>query len=115
MFASPEYMYREEIRGYEMEFNKRELILDSLDEYKVEALLKIGKITDVFYTDAIAATIASGYELEFESSIDIVNRLNLNDKHIAGLLNDYKMMEKIIDDEAEDQDDYENSLTEDEE
>jgi hypothetical protein len=112
MFASPEFMYREEIRGYEMEAIKHENVLDALDEYKLEAIQKIEKITDVFYTDAIALTIASGYELELESSIDIVNRLGLNDKHIAGILNDYKMMEKIIDDETEDQNDYENSLNE---
>ena len=48
MFASPEYMYREEMRGYEMECNKREKVLDLLDEFRLEALLKIGKITDVF-------------------------------------------------------------------
>ena len=97
MFSSPNEMYLEEIRSYRME--RLEYINDLMDQYKSDALSRIAKVVDVFYVDAIALTIASGYENEDDSAIEIVNRLSLNDKHIAALLGDEKQMEEIMDDE----------------
>lgn len=89
---------------------EQEMILDTMEEYRADALFRIGKIVDMFYVEAIALTIASGYENEDESAIEIVNRLSLNDKHIAGILNDSHMMEQILKDESKQytQDQYEN-------
>lgn len=100
MFPSPEMMVSEYMDQLGQEFRKRELIENMLEQYKEDALSRIGKICDIFYVDAIALTIASGYENETDSAIEIVNRLSLNDKHIAGLLNDPDMMEHILLDEA---------------
>ena len=108
MFASPRKMYLDATRTYRMEYTKNEAVLDAIDQYKKDALQRIAKIVDVFYVDTIAVTIASGYENELEQSIEIVNRLSLNDKHIAALLNDYKQMEDILTEEALESEHYEN-------
>lgn len=108
MFASPHEMYLEQTRSYRMEYTKNEAVLDALDQYKMDAIQRISKIVDVFYVDAIAVTIASGYEQEVEQAIEIVNRLSLNDKHIAAILNDAKQMEEILTDEALENEHYEN-------
>lgn len=108
MFASPHEMYIEETRSYRMEYNKRERVLDVIEQYKTDALQRISKIVDVFYVDTIAVTIASGYELELNESIEIVNRLSLNDKHIYAILNDYEKMQQILKEEAEENEHYEN-------
>jgi len=108
MFANPSEMYREEMRSYRMEYTKNERVLDSMEQYKSDALQRIAKIVDVFYSEAIAVTIASGYENELEQAIEIVNRLSLNDKHIAAILNDSEMMERILKEEAEENEYYEN-------
>lgn len=98
MFETPEVMYYDYIQ--EMRTQKRDYMEDQMKQYKDDALSRIGKIVDMFYVEAIALTIASGYENEDESAIEIVNRLSLNDKHIAALLDDEMMMEDILNDEA---------------
>lgn len=108
MFASPQEMISDYMRGYRVEYTKNERVLDAIEQYKADALQRISKIVDVFYVDTIAVTIASGYEQEVEQAIEIVNRLSLNDKHIAALLNDLKMMEEILTEEALEAEHYEN-------
>jgi len=108
MFASPQEMYLEDTRSYRMEYNQREQVLDTIEQYKTDALQKISEIVDVFYVDTIAVTIASGYENELEQAIEIVNRLSLNDKHIAALLNDIYQMRMILREESLENDHYEN-------
>ena len=108
MFASPQEMFRKETRSFRMECDEREHVLDMIAHYKTDALQRISKITDVFYSDAIAVTIASGYENELEQAIEIVNRLSLNDKHIAALLDDIYQMRMILREESLENEHYEN-------
>lgn len=110
MFPSPDNMVHEYMDRIGNLVRKQEMIEDTMHEYRADALFRIGKICDMFYVEAIALTIASGYENEDESAIEIVNRLSLNDKHIAGILNDSHMMEQILNDEGKqhEQDQYEN-------
>lgn len=115
MFSSPNEMYLEEVRSYRME--RLEYINNLMDQYKSDALTRIGKIVDVFYAEAVALTIATAYEnsddYRCDSAIEIVNRLSLNDKHIAALLGDEKQMGDIIDDEIrQDQQDQDYSQDE---
>lgn len=100
MFQCPEMMVSDYMDRIRIQVRRQDMIEDTLAEYKADALFRIGKICDMFYVEAIALTIASGYENEDESAIEIVNRLSLNDKHIAGILNDSQMMEQILNDEA---------------
>jgi len=110
MFQCPEMMVNDYMDRIGKQVREQEMIEDTLAEYKSDALFRIGKICDMFYVEAIALTIASGYENEDESAIEIVNRLSLNDKHIAGILNDHHMMDQILRDEGKqhEQDQYEN-------
>lgn len=108
MFASPTEMFMNTTRSYRMECEEREHVLEMIEQYKTDALQRIGKIVDVFYVEAIAVTIASGYENELEQSIEIVNRLSLNDKHIYAILNDYSQIEQILKEESLENEHYEN-------
>lgn len=100
MFPSPDNMVHEYMDRIAQKVREQEMIEDLIAEYKADALFRIGKICDMFYVEAIALTIASGYENEDESAIEIVNRLSLNDKHIAGILGDSHMMDQILMDEG---------------
>jgi hypothetical protein len=108
MFASPHEMYLEETRSFRME--RQDYIDEAIEQYKTDAICRISQIVDMFYVEAIALTIASGYENEDESAIEIVNRLSLNDKHIAAILGDSDQMELILNDEAIEDARYERSL-----
>lgn len=108
MFQCPEMMVSDYMDRISQQVRKQEMIEETLEEYKKDAFQRISKIVDLFYVEAIALTIASGYENEDESAIDIVNRLSLNDKHIAGILNDSHMMHRILTDEAQENEHYEN-------
>jgi hypothetical protein len=98
MFPTPDQMFHDYIAEERAE--KMNYLESRMEEYKKDALFRIGKIVDMFYVEAIARTIASGYENEDEAAIEIVNRLSLNDKHIASILDDADMMEDILNDEA---------------
>lgn len=108
MFADPKTMFVEQMRSYRMEYSKNDRVIDAIEQYKTDAIQRLSKIVDVFYVDTIAVTIASGYEQEVEQAIEIVNRLSLNDKHIAALLNDSKQMEMILSEEAQENENYGN-------
>lgn len=108
MFASPDDMVHEYMDRIGQKVRRQEMIEDKIQEYKADALFRIGKIVDMFYVEAIALTIASGYENEDESAIEIVNRLSLSDKHIYAILNDHQRMEEILNEESYEDEFYSN-------
>lgn len=97
MFATPNEMALDFIRQCEIRHSRDEYVDHVMNEYKTEAIKRIHRICDPFYAEAIASTIAYGHNDGIQEATEIVNRLALNDKHIAALMdNDKKMMEIIL-------------------
>jgi hypothetical protein len=103
MFATPQEMALEYLRECEYRSARDEYIENAMQEYKTEAVKRLYKIVDPFYAEAMAATLAYGYSDGIQEAVEIVNRMALNDKHIAALMDDDKKMMKIIMEELQEQ------------
>jgi hypothetical protein len=107
MFATPKEMACEYMRDIERRHSMDEYVEKAIDEYKTEAVKRLYNICEPFYAEAFAVTIAYGYSDGIEESVQIVNRLALNDKHIAALTGDEKQMMRLILDELQEHKYYE--------
>jgi|GEM_PF-5606666 len=85
-----------------------EYIEAQIEEYKAVAVKRLYKFVDPSVAEAIAGTIAFAYDNGLEQASEIVKKLALNDKHIAALNNDSETMCKLILEDLEDLDYYEN-------
>jgi CBS-domain-containing membrane protein len=69
---------------------------NEMTRYKAEAVKRLYIMANPKYAEQIAVTIAYAYDNDLPEAEAIVNKLNLEDKHIAALLDDEEKMEKII-------------------
>ena len=103
MFPTPQEMASQYMREIERRQSRDEYVENAIAEYKTEAVKRLYKVCDPFYAEAFAVTIAYGHSDGIPESTTIVNRLALNDKHIAALLGDEKRMMEIILEELDEQ------------
>ncbi len=85
---------------------KKEYIQSEIEKYKIDAIKRFYIISNPNFAEALASTIAYGYDNDLPEAQEIVNHLFLSDKHIAALNDDTKMMEEILFCELEDQEEY---------
>lgn len=81
---------------------KQNYIQSEMEKYKADAVKRFHIISNPNFAEALASTIAYGYDNDLPEAVEIVNHLFLCDKHIAALNDDFKMMEEIIFCEEED-------------
>lgn len=88
----------EDFEPYDPEEIYWHLTLDrQMDFYKQEAIKKFAGIIKAPYTEAIAVTIALGYEnQENECTTQILDDLQISDKHLAALTDDCQRMKEIL-------------------
>lgn len=96
MFLDPNQMasaYYDKLR----ESQERDDYIESqMTEHKAYAIKRIYKYCDPFVAEAIAATIACAYMNELPQAVDIVEKMRLNDKHMAALNDDKERMCALI-------------------
>ena len=82
---------------------KEQHIQREMEKYKADAVKRFHIISNPNFAEALASTIAYGYDNDLPEAREIVNHLFLSDKHIAALNDDSKMMEQILFCELEEQ------------
>lgn len=80
-----------------------DFIENEMIRYKDEAEDKFRIISNRKHAENIAATIAFGYREELPEAINIIEALDLDEKHIAALLWDRPKMRKIIEKEKQEE------------
>jgi hypothetical protein len=95
-FGNPEYDAYQYLLEESKRYSAQKLIEDEMSKYKIEAIKRFYIITHPSYAEQIATSIAFGYNNEIPEATRIVNKLDLNDKHIAALLDDVDMMNTIV-------------------
>jgi hypothetical protein len=85
---------------------KEDYIQSEMEKYKTDAVKRFHIISNPNFAEALASTIAYGYDNNLPEAVEIVNHLFLSDKHIAALNDDSKMMEQILFCELEEQEEY---------
>lgn len=108
MFADPHEMVNRYYDDLRRKQEKDEYLEDLMNEHKKEAVKILYRYVDPFIAEAIAGTIAYAYENEVKHAIDIVNKLPLNDKHMAALNNDPDRIWEIILKEVREEEYYDN-------
>lgn len=96
MFPDPYEMFNDYFEKLRESQQRDDYIDTQIDEHKGYAIKKIYKYCDPFIAEAIAATIACAYMNELPQAIDIVDKMRLNDKHMAALNNDKERMWDLI-------------------
>jgi len=77
-------------------YAKQQLFEDEMSRYKTEAVKRFYIVANPIYAEQVAVTTAFGYENNIQEAEKIVIKLGLENKHIAALLDDKEMMEKLI-------------------
>lgn len=85
---------------------KKSYVESEMERYKTDAIKRFYIISNPNFAEALASTIAYGYDNDLPEAIEIVNHLFLSSKHIAALKNDSKMMELILFYESEEEEEY---------
>lgn len=97
---------------YLVEESKREALASFIENemirYKQEAIRRFFTITKPIFAEDIAVTIAFGYREMLPEAKAMIKELDLEEKHIAALMDDSEALEKII--EKEEQDTFEEYL-----
>ncbi len=95
-FSDPE----QSAYAYLIEESKRyaaqQFIEDEMSRYKIEAVKRFYILSHPNYAEQVAVTTAFGYNNQLPEAEKIINKLCLEDKHIAALLEDKDMMNEII-------------------
>lgn len=110
MFACPRDMVKDYMTEIRTSCDRYNYALEQIEDYKIDAVKRLYKLVDPDYAEALAQTIAYGYENELESAIELVNKFGLSEKHIAALNNDSDLMLEILTEEAIDENNYENEI-----
>lgn len=87
---------------------KHDYIQREMEKYKSDAIKRFHIISNPNFAEALASTIAYGFDNDLPEAVEIVNHLFLSDKHIAALNNNFTMMQEIIFCELEEEGLYEN-------
>jgi len=107
MFLTPAEMAKEYMQQLTRKQETDMYIESQMEDYKAEAVKRLYRVIDPLYAEAMAATIACSYENELPQALEIVKKLALNDKHIAALNDDFKLMTQLILEDWEDRKYYE--------
>ncbi len=78
----------------------QEKVENDIEAYKADAVKRLYTLTKSNLSEALAATIAFGYEEGLPEARNIVMELDLCDKHIAALNHDIEYMTDILYDEV---------------
>lgn len=95
-FLEPHIWAEQYLMEQAKEYAKNTLLEDEMSRYKNEAVKRFYIIAHSTYAEQVAVTTAFGYENNIQEAEKIVGKLGLENKHIAALLDDTEMMEKII-------------------
>lgn len=95
-FATPDAWAEEYFIEESKRYAQQQFIEDEMSRLKNEAVKRFYILSHPNYAEQVATTTAFGYTNQLPEAEKIVNKLCLSDKHIAALLNDEEMMNKII-------------------
>jgi len=95
-FLTPEQMVNEYLMEESKRYAKQQFVEDEMSRHKTEAVKRFYIVAHPSYAEQVAVTTAFGYNNNLSESEKIVDRLCLNDKHIAALLDDEEMMNQIM-------------------
>ncbi len=95
-FASPDLWAEEYILEESKRYAQQQFVEDEMSRLKTEAVKRFYILSHPNYAEQVATTIAYGFTNQLQEAEDIVNKLCLNEKHIAALLQDEDMMNQII-------------------
>lgn len=95
-FASPDLWAEEYFIEESKRYAQQQFIEDEMSRLKTEAVKRFYILSHPNYAEQVAVTTAFGYSNQLQESENIVNKLCLNEKHIAALLDDEEMMNQII-------------------
>lgn len=95
-FLSPNEMAEEYFWSERKKFSESMFLENEMDRYKTEAVKRLYNLTNSNFAEQIAVTIAYAYDNDLKEAEEIVNKLDLCNKHIASLLEDQEKMTEII-------------------
>jgi len=95
-FASPDMWAEEYLFEESKRYAQQQFVEDEMSRHKNEAVKRFYILSHPNYAEQVATTIAFGYANQLQEAETIVNKLCLNEKHIAALLDDEEMMNQII-------------------
>lgn len=95
-FLDPEQWAHEYFMEESKKYAAQQFLEDEMSRHKTEAIKRFYILSHPNYAEQLAVTIAFGYNNSLPEAEKIVDKLRLEDKHIASLLDDTQMMEKII-------------------
>ena|SRR6185436_15479003 len=95
-FLDPELWAEQYFMEESRKYAAQQFLEDEMRRHKTEAVKRFYVLTHPNYAEQLAVTIAFGYNNSLPEAEKIVDKLHLEDKHIAALLEDVQMMDKII-------------------
>lgn len=95
-FASPDTWAEEYFLEESKRYAQQQFIEDEMSRHKNEAVKRFYILSHPNYAEQVATTTAFGFNNQLPEAESIINKLCLNEKHIAALLDDEEMMNQII-------------------